>query len=75
MRNRRFSIAAVVLPATFALSGCVGPPEQGAAGDRRSVTLLNVSYDPTREFYQEYNEAFRRHWLETTGAPANRHER
>jgi sulfate transport system substrate-binding protein len=30
-------------------------------------TLLNVSYDPTRELYQEYNEAFAKHWLETTG--------
>ncbi|HRK95055.1 MAG TPA: sulfate ABC transporter substrate-binding protein [Rhodospirillales bacterium] len=26
------------------------------------TTLLNVSYDPTREFYQEYNAAFARHW-------------
>src|SRR5688572_19697274 len=29
--------------------------------------LLNVSYDPTREFYQEYNAAFARHWKEKTG--------
>ena len=28
------------------------------------TTLLNVSYDPTREFYQEYNAAFARHWQE-----------
>lgn len=32
-----------------------------------SVEFLNVSYDPTREFYREYNEAFARHWLEQTG--------
>lgn len=31
------------------------------------VTLLNVSYDPTREFYREFNEAFAAHWLEQTG--------
>jgi sulfate/thiosulfate transport system substrate-binding protein len=31
------------------------------------VTLLNVSYDPTREFYQEYNQAFAAHWQELTG--------
>jgi sulfate/thiosulfate-binding protein len=30
-------------------------------------TLLNVSYDPTRELYQQYNEVFAKHWLETTG--------
>lgn len=29
--------------------------------------LLNVSYDPTREFYQAYNKAFIKHWKETTG--------
>jgi len=28
----------------------------------QSVTLLNVSYDPTREFYQEFNTAFAKHW-------------
>ena len=30
-------------------------------------TLLNVSYDPTRELYTEFNEAFVRHWKEKTG--------
>jgi sulfate transport system substrate-binding protein len=31
------------------------------------VTLLNVSYDPTRELYQEFNAAFAREWLARTG--------
>jgi sulfate/thiosulfate transport system substrate-binding protein len=31
------------------------------------TTLLNVSYDPTREFYQAYNEAFAAHWKAETG--------
>jgi len=31
------------------------------------ITLLNVSYDPTRELYQEYNAAFARHWKARTG--------
>jgi sulfate/thiosulfate-binding protein len=31
------------------------------------VTLLNVSYDPTRELYQDFNAAFARHWKATTG--------
>lgn len=29
--------------------------------------LLNVSYDPTRELYREYNELFVKHWKEKTG--------
>jgi sulfate transport system substrate-binding protein len=32
-----------------------------------SVTLRNVSYDPTRELYKDYNEAFKQHWKELTG--------
>jgi sulfate/thiosulfate-binding protein len=32
-----------------------------------SVTLLNVSYDPTRELYVDYNAAFARHWKQKTG--------
>lgn len=31
------------------------------------VKLLNVSYDPTRELYQEYNTAFAKYWKEKTG--------
>jgi len=31
------------------------------------VTLLNVSYDPTRELYQEYNAAFAKHWQAKAG--------
>jgi sulfate/thiosulfate-binding protein len=31
------------------------------------VELLNVSYDPTREFYEEYNAVFIKHWKEKTG--------
>lgn len=31
------------------------------------IELLNVSYDPTREFYEEYNKLFAAHWKEQTG--------
>ncbi|MBX9462295.1 MAG: sulfate ABC transporter substrate-binding protein [Aquamicrobium sp.] len=31
------------------------------------TTLLNVSYDPTRELYREFNEAFAAHWKAQTG--------
>jgi sulfate transport system substrate-binding protein len=31
------------------------------------ISLLNVSYDPTRELYKEYNTAFAKHWKEKTG--------
>ncbi|WP_436913274.1 sulfate ABC transporter substrate-binding protein [Acinetobacter schindleri] len=33
--------------------------------------FLNVSYDPTREFYQEYNEEFGKFWKQKTGQTVN----
>lgn len=38
-----------------------------AATARGDVTLLNVSYDPTREFYKACNEAFARYWKDKNG--------
>ena len=38
----------------------------GAAA-QSAISLLNVSYDPTRELYAEYNVAFARHWKARTG--------
>ena len=32
-----------------------------------AAQILNVSYDPTREFYTEFNQAFAKHWKEKTG--------
>ena len=31
------------------------------------ITLLNVSYDPTRELYEDYNKVFAQHWKDQTG--------
>jgi sulfate transport system substrate-binding protein len=33
----------------------------------KNIVLLNVSYDPTRELYQEFDAAFAKHWKEKTG--------
>ena len=38
-----------------------------AVAQAKEVTLLNVSYDPTRELYQEYNAAFAKYWKAKTG--------
>ena len=38
-----------------------------APAARADVTLLNVSYDPTRELYDEYNKAFAKQWEAKTG--------
>lgn len=41
----------------------------GVAGAAHAadITLLNASYDPTRELYQAYDQAFSRYWLDRTG--------
>jgi sulfate transport system substrate-binding protein len=54
-----FIRAVVVLVAALAVSG----PAQA----QKSVSLLNVSYDPTRELYQEFNAAFAKYWQGKTG--------
>jgi sulfate/thiosulfate-binding protein len=38
-----------------------------SAADAANVTLLNVSYDPTRELYKDINAAFAREWKAKTG--------
>jgi sulfate transport system substrate-binding protein len=58
--------AALALAAGLAvLAGCGS--ERSGAGGAGSVTLLNVSYDPTRELYVDFNRAFAAHWKNQTG--------
>jgi len=52
--SRQVSLGMVVL-------GCL------SLAGAREIKLLNVSYDPTRELYTEYNAAFARFWKEQTG--------
>jgi sulfate transport system substrate-binding protein len=47
-----------------------GPP----AGAGAEQTLLNASYDPTRELYESYNALFARHWQETKGEAVTVHQ-
>lgn len=39
----------------------------GSVQAQAPVSLLNVSYDPTRELYAEFNQAFAKHWKAKTG--------
>lgn len=61
MKNSRLSIAfaTVLLMATAA-----SHPMSAALAD---TTLLNVSYDPTRELYKDFNAAFAAKWKADTG--------
>ena len=37
------------------------------AGAGSNIHIINVSYDPTRELYESYNQIFKEHWKEKTG--------
>jgi sulfate transport system substrate-binding protein len=60
-------VAARLLLAGLALLAGPGACDRGHESSATRVKLLNVSYDPTRELYAEYNTAFARYWLQHTG--------
>ena len=55
LRSTLQALAATLLAGSFGLA------------QAKDITLLNVSYDPTREFYQDFNKAFAAHWKGKTG--------
>ncbi len=60
MIQRQHFLKTLAAGALLALSGL-------AAAQPAPVILLNVSYDPTREVYNEFNAAFAKHWKAQTG--------
>ena len=56
--TRRSAIAAVIGVGVTGLAGYASAAE---------VTLLNVSYDPTRELFRDYNASFAKYWKAKTG--------
>jgi sulfate transport system substrate-binding protein len=50
----------------LSVAGCSRSGGDAAKGGG-AVTLLNVSYDPTRELYEEFNAAFAKHYEATAG--------
>ncbi len=52
----------IKIPLAAAFAGAMSLPAWA-----QGVTLLNVSYDPTRELYVEFNQAFAKYWKAKTG--------
>ena len=70
MKRKSFSMVkkiAVLSMAAILLIGCTG------CGSKKSHvrTITNVSYDPTREFYEAYNPLFEKYYKEKTGKEVN----
>ena len=69
MKNK---LIALLLTTTIAagmiLTGCSGENKNNSGtGNTKEVSITNVSYDPTREFYAAYNELFQKHWQKEKG--------
>lgn len=58
-------------PAFAGFPTLYGKIDASSAVVAKDINLLNVSYDPTRELYQEFNEAFAKHWKAKTGDTVN----
>ena len=69
--KKRFFLVALAILLGIGVAAC-GSPATNSTGESAvdspdPVELLNVSYDPTRELYEEYNQAFAKYWKEKTG--------
>ncbi len=74
MRKSRYTALAFVLACALATCGRerargrgAQEAEEASAGGPAELTLLNVSYDPTRELYAEYNADFAAWWQQEKG--------
>lgn len=69
-KKRVFNSLAILVTSLVLLTGCgtdTSSSKTEKDNTKKSVELLNVSYDPTRELYQEYNKEFAKHWKDETG--------
>ena len=65
MKKKKKSILlAGVISTALVLTACGGDKQASSDGE---FEILNVSYDPTRELYDEFNNAFAKSWQEETG--------
>lgn len=62
-KKKSVLLAGVISSALF-LAACGGDKQVSSDG---KFEILNVSYDPTRELYVEFNQAFAESWKEQTG--------
>ncbi len=67
MKKRIISFALAAVLGISGLTALTGCGRTASANENGAVTLTNVSYDPTRELYENYNKLFAEHWKQTTG--------
>lgn len=62
-----FSRVAIILSTVALLAACGNEAGSGSAKSNDAIEILNVSYDPTRELYKEFNEEFANYWQQEKG--------
>jgi sulfate/thiosulfate-binding protein len=67
--HRKVATLTAAFATVLVLIGCGSSSSSGdvVAPNAKQVTILNVSYDPTRELYTDYNAAFQKYWLAKSG--------
>lgn len=67
MTKKTVSVLLTLILTIGAFTGCQKESDStGTVNEGKAVELVNVSYDPTRELYEEYNQEFAKYWKEKT---------
>ncbi|MBA4163835.1 MAG: sulfate ABC transporter substrate-binding protein [Erythrobacter sp.] len=66
-RWRNLAVGAIISASALAISACSQGSDTPEDGKEAAAEILNVSYDPTRELYEEINPKFVAHWKQQTG--------
>lgn len=65
LKRGKILIAASLVVTLGVLTGCGS--NNSKSDKKKSIEITNVSYDPTRELYEEYNKNFQEYWEKKTG--------
>jgi len=65
--NKLIALGVVFALTIGVLTGCDKGDTSADSTSKPAVEITNVSYDPTRELYEAYNEEFQKYWLDKTG--------
>ena len=67
--RRNLALAAAMVTIFGTVTGCSGssPASEDAGSTSETVSITNVSYDPTRELYEQYNKVFQEYWEKEKG--------
>lgn len=67
MKKRLLTVLSFLMLFTVLITGCGLNRDADGNIVSKKVTLINVSYDPTRELYEAYNSYFAKKWKKQTG--------